>query len=84
MRRFETKIWDYSEDKYQNLPIRCVAKIKKLMPLEKRVAIIKNFLYDSDIVYRLKKLELPNQQIIKKPMGGRAFEKQYRFKNEYD
>ena len=35
----------------------------KLMPLEKRVAIIEEYLYDSKIVDRLKKLELPNQQI---------------------
>ena len=36
---------------------------QKLMPLEKRVAIIEEYLYDSNIVDRLKKLELPNQQI---------------------
>ena len=36
---------------------------QKLMPLEKRVAIIEEYLYDSNIVDRLRKLEIPNQQI---------------------
>ena len=36
---------------------------QKLMPLEKRVAIIEEYLYDSNIVNRLRKLEIPNQQI---------------------
>ncbi len=36
---------------------------QKLIPLEKRVAIIEEYLYDSNIVDRLRKLEIPNQQI---------------------